>query len=344
MGLPPPGHVNDRLELDPTICSSGDDDDDNDNNDDNDDNDDNNGPPGAGDPSSDSADNIQLYCYYDLRDRESFCQVTNTSSLPVTVHVQVFNVDDNCNENNFYDTYTPFDTHVYNLSDMVTNNGNPSGLVLPNDAYGFVAVTAVSGIGGFPVPADLIGNFRVISSDGAEYRTNALGVSDTTPVLIDDIGQSYTFNFNQKEGVILSDVVGITVDNLAGLEVINNISTTWAKFDVNIINNSENVFSCRDILFACTDQDHPKLNVLFKNSGTSVASFEYGINEAISHSHDGELLCPGNNITEGFVDLKRLTPISATELFIGYIGLNNGNGRGSMDSFWTENFVGESQM
>jgi len=25
--------------------------------------------------------------------------------------------------------------------------------------------------------------------------------------------------------------------------------------------------------------------------------------------------------------------------FFGYIGLNSGNGRGSMDSFWHENFV-----
>ena len=42
----------------------------------------------------------------------------------------------------------------------------------------------------------------------------------------------------------------------------------------------------------------------------NVASFEYGINDAIPHSRGGELLCPGNNIAEGFerdsdADFKR---------------------------------------
>ena len=67
----------------------------------------------------------------------------------------------------------------------------------------------------------------------------------------------------------------------------------------------------------------------------SVASFEYGINNAIPHSRGGELLCPGNTISEGFVTLNRINDRAAN--FVGFIGLNTGNGRGSMDSFWYRN-------
>ena len=75
--------------------------------------------------------------------------------------------------------------------------------------------------------------------------------------------------------------------------------------------------------------------MLEKSGGASVASFEYGINNAIPHSKGGKLLCPGNTISEGFVTISRIS--SDTRNFIGYIGLNNGNGRGSMNSFWYPN-------
>ena len=82
-----------------------------------------------------------LVSFFDLRDRESFIQITNTNDVnetgdddddddddfqpgnDVVVHVQIFNVDDNCNENNFYDTYTPNDTHTYNMRDIQDKNG-----------------------------------------------------------------------------------------------------------------------------------------------------------------------------------------------------------------------------
>ena len=96
------------------------------------------------------------------------------------------------------------------------------------------------------------------------------------------------------------------------------------------------------------DQDNPRLEELlefFADEGASanVASFEYGINDAVPHSRGGELLCPGNNIDEGFVRLD-LTAEFLIESdyrsfnFAGiFIGLNNGNGRGSLDSIWFAN-------
>ncbi len=83
---------------------------------------------------------FQMASFYDLRDRDSFVQITNVFTAPVRVHVQVFNVADDCNENNFFDNLTGNDTHVYNLSDIQTNDGNPSGFVLPDDAYGVVVI------------------------------------------------------------------------------------------------------------------------------------------------------------------------------------------------------------
>ena len=32
---------------------------------------------------------------------------------------------------------------MYNLRDMITNDGNPSGVVLPSDAYGIVVTTII---------------------------------------------------------------------------------------------------------------------------------------------------------------------------------------------------------
>ena len=67
-------------------------------------------------------------------------------------------------------------------------------------------------------------------------------------------------------------------------------------------------------------------------SSASVARFEYGINESIPHSKSGELLCPGNNINEGIVKLTLENIGEDFPNFAGYVGLYNGNGRGSMDS------------
>ena len=72
---------------------------------------------------SDVAEDSAIF-FFDLRDRESFIQLTNVFSFEVFVHVQIFDVNNDCIENNFYDTYTGNDTHVYNMRDILTNDGN----------------------------------------------------------------------------------------------------------------------------------------------------------------------------------------------------------------------------
>ena len=295
-------------------------------------------PPTLDINETDNSDDTLSY-FFDLRERESFVQLTNTSGSNITVHVQIFNVDMDCNENNFFDTYTPNDTHVYNLRDVVSNNGNPAGFVLPVNAYGMVVISVVDGVGG-PILQDedvLIGNFRILDVNGYEYRTNAQSEEDFQGSTQESIA---TFNFNTNSGINLSDVIGISYrdDVIEGEIVAADLTDTYTGFDIDIFNLDEVPFSCRNVIFACTDQDNPRLEELLEqasNDGVnaSVASFEYGINDAIQHSKGAELLCPGNNINNGFVRLT-YNNNSPRGDFAGYIGLNNGNGRGSIDSFW----------
>ena len=288
----------------------------------------------------------QLIGFFDLRDRESFIQITNTdnTSFNRTIHIQFFDVGNNCNENNFFDNYTQNDTHLYNVRDIVTNDGNPPGVILPDGAYGiFVATYIIEPISP-PAPPQMlppamIGNVRIEDNNGYEYRTNLVG-TDTSREQEFGI---YTFNFNSLGNVTVSDIVGIALDNtqsfaFPGEVFAADIVNTWVSFDIDIYNEDEVPFSCRNVIFACTDQDNPQLPALLEESGdANVASFEYGINNSIPHSKGGELLCPGNTISDGLV---RLTEISLGEdtdpIYFIFAGLNNGNGRGSIDSIWNQ--------
>jgi len=227
------------------------------------------------------------------------------------------------------------------LRDIQTNDGNPSGVFLPDDAYGVIVLT-----GGDPQDDNnsqgIIGNQRILDNNGYEYRTNLLGVEGEA---LEGDDKVFTFNFNTKGGVTFSDVVGVTIGDTGEIEVqLADIVNTFALWDIDILNLNEVIFSCRVVVFACTDQDNPLLEALLEriaNSSAqfdpSVASFEYGINNAIPHSKGGELLCPGNNISEGIVQLSKgdgNVPTGGPMPFILFIGLNNGNGRGSMDAIW----------
>jgi len=297
----------------------------------------------------DSIRGVSFYVF-DLRDRETYIQFTPAfnHSLPTLVHVQIFDVSNNCNENNFFDNYTLNDTHVYNMRDIKTNDANPSGVVLPENSYGIVAINARCLFEGGPSSCGGgIGSIRILDNNGYEYRTN--GVMNGFEGDFDSITENmfHTFNFSSNGGVTLSDIIGVTLA-LRGAEgqilspemVALPPQEIFSPFDVDIFDTNEVPFSCRDVVFACVDDSNPQLEELLEVSGINVASFEYGINEAVPHSKGGELLCPGNNIPEGFV---RLTPqaqplIDDPLFFAGFVGLNNGNGRGSMDSIWTFNY------
>ena len=78
----------------------------------------------------------------------------------------------------------------------------------------------------------MIGNVRIMDANGYEYRTNMQGVGidqedPATPF------QIYTFNFNTKSGVTLSDVVGIALNGL-GNEEVSASADIYSAFDVDI--------------------------------------------------------------------------------------------------------------
>jgi len=272
---------------------------------------------------TDSVDDV-LVGAFDLRDRESFIQITNTTSTTDTVHIQFFDVSNLCNENNFFDVYTGNDTHIYNVRDILTNNGAPAGFVLPSDAYGIFVARFGDQVG--------IGNIRILDVNGFEYRTNLGGIGFGFADAEEDV---YTFNYNTKSGVILSDIIGIALDFGEGEMLAADILDANITFDVDIFNLNEVPFSCRRVIFACTDQNNPLLTELLVQEEASVASFEYGINEAIPSSKDAPLLCPGNNIAEGFVRLDEFD-YEADDNIVLFVGLNNGNGRGSMSMLWQD--------
>jgi len=198
----------------------------------------------------------------------------------------------------------------------------------------------------------MIGNQRILDNNGYEYRTNLIGIDDDENV--GPLDEFATFNFNTRGGVTLSDIVIINFDEKdADQEVIiADILNIWTTFDVDIFDLNENAFSCRKIISACVNQDSPLYEALLEEAaneqggncngecGASVADIEYGINDAIPHSKGGELLCPGNNISEGFVRLEQKgqgTSPSPEDEQVIFVGLNNGNGRGSMDVYTGQN-------
>lgn len=268
-------------------------------------------PPGSFDT---DGLNFQMVGYWDLRNRNSFVQVTNTSNDGITVHVQIFNAASNCLEVDFYDTYTPVDTHVYDLRGIVRNDGGPLSIALPDGGFGIIVVTNVAGVFG-PAILDLVltGNFRVVDLAGYEYRSNMDGVINFLTLAASDL----TFNFNNVNGNSLSDVVGIILaDSGPGFfEVI--AAGQFITFDVFIFDQFENPISCDFTTFACT-----------------ASSLNVGVNGALPNSRGAGSLCPANVDTVGHVRLFAVTASPGADYFTGFVGLNNGDGTGSMDTWW----------
>ena len=96
----------------------------------------------------------RLIYYYDQLGRQTFIQVTNTSDSFATIHVQVFEADDFCNEVDFFVELTPGQTVVFDMTDLP---GNPDLA----DSYGFVGITLLSGDFGA-----IIGSFRIKDTQG----------------------------------------------------------------------------------------------------------------------------------------------------------------------------------
>ena len=284
--------------------------------------------------------NFQLYYFWDLRERESFFQVTNTSNSPITVHVQIFDVpgEPNCDEIDFDDTYTGLDTHVYYLRDLVLNDRTVVGPAFPDDGYGFVVVSVLDAFGDADDTNNvLIGNFRVIDNAGGyEYRVNAAG-------FIDHFGAiGYHFNFNDVEGTSASDVVGIFVQGAGGGQsevVAGPTEDILIELDPTLFNDAEKAFSCPEVAFACTPSDGAIVPFIIEDDEVSTVGFDLGINNNLVNSRGEPSIC-GGSLDTGWVNME-ITDIDTDcdldgceeEFFVGFIGLNNEDGTGSMDTW-----------
>lgn len=275
----------------------------------------------------------QLVSYYDLRNRESYVQVSNTDVVPANIHVQIFRNDfANCQDLNFYDTLTASDTHIYDMSNIVGNTG-PVNAVLDENSHGVVVITLVDGVtnGSMSLPDPiLIGNFRIVDDSGYEYRTNSAGFAFLESENDRTASVRYTLNFNQLGGNNQADIIGIEIDDAGpGFSRVDVDDVDVIPF---IFNDAENPTSCDEFEFDCgVTEDEFAL-------GVDTDTLNVGIND-IFPSTNGELtLCDGNQDVSGFVELITDELGDDDEIIVGYVGLNNGNGTGSMDSWIGNDF------
>ncbi len=297
----------------------------------------------------------EVYAYYDLRDRSTYVQVTNDEDVdnPLCIHVQIFQQDNNCDEINFNDTLTPNDTVVYDMDNLVRNDGSAVPVNLDDDSYGFVAISAVrcSTNSDDKLESPLLGNVRIIDDSGYEYRMN-LATNRSSKTLIPEIISGFTppwdrvwgnviIPFNTVDGANQADVVGFIVENDRNLngvaaggdpdpddDLVYN-EEVGITFDVFQIDENEQRLSCDQVTMGC---------------GPNVV-LNHGINDDYPASRGNNLLCEGAGLnpgqTNGYISLENptfLSPIDKVEEppipdfeFVCLVGLNNGDNTGSMD-------------
>ena len=260
----------------------------------------------------------QLTSPYDLRNRQSYIQITNTHSTSVEIHIQIFQHDRDCTELDFFDELTPNDTVIYDFDNIVKNNGSSVPVNLQDDSSGYVVVTITNTQGR---NRGIIGNFRIIDQLGNyEYRSNMaaelIGSSCNT-----SIDNSLRANFNTIDQTMYADVIGYGYEKTS-LTTATNIEQGY-NFDIFVFDLDEEPLSCDTKNFACG-------NIM-----------NYGINEDYTNSISEDLLCPGGGLANpngGFISFENGVNLdsdddSLQDVFIGFIGINNNNGTGSMDAW-----------
>ena len=182
----------------------------------------------------------------------------------------------------------------------------------------------------------MIGLFRILDGPGGyEYRTNAAGEDFSTGQTVD-----FILNFNSVDGNNLSDVVGIVYQEVnfdtvfagPGLGVVFG-DVDGDPFEdsfpqVFIFDEFEDPTSCSPTFFDCFPGE-----------------FNRGIDNSIPNSRQADLnnrICNDSTLSESntagwlylpFYTFFDFNDIDEEAFFVGYLGLNNGDGTGSMDSW-----------
>lgn len=286
----------------------------------------------------------RLIYYYDTVGRQTYIQVTNTSDSFVGIHVQVFRAEDGCAEDDFNWCLTPGDTEIWNVEEL------PGGFDI-SASNGFVAISLDSDLDCGSENNALIGMFRIIDDSGYEYRTNAASSEDFSAQTAD----FNVLNFNDVSGNNLSDVVGITYVDLSQDQVFASpfIGTVYGFLDdpqVLIFDDNENPNSCSPAVFTCSNTPGLEINKGIDNSIPNSQDFSEICNTSkldgpvIGAIDSGWMFLP-------FVDYVCIDPDGTPEQcgepfgppdedihFVGFLGINNGDGTGSMDSWMSHSF------
>ncbi len=268
-----------------------------------------------------------LVNYWDLRDsRKSFFQVTNTTAQAVSVHIQVWNASaEGCPEYDFQDTFTPHDTHLYDLSALDRNDGVPLAPPDLSGGHGIVAVTVTNPVDPnndiFGIDA-LTGNFRIVA-EGFEYRTNSAGwITGDSSFWADNEEGPKQFNFNTIDGSTLADIVLVNLEGPEDLDFSGNeparVEIENEEWNVVKVDENENLISCPNVFATCGEPGVPN-------------TIDFGVNQLIVNSKGGPSLCLGTDATGQIIINPTFDDDDEDDLVVGFIGLNNGTDTGSMD-------------
>lgn len=144
-------------------------------------------------PTPTNEDGAQIVTWWTQKGgRNTFVQLTNAGFDFQWVHARI--LDENCVEiRNFCDFYTPADTHVYDLGDLITNDGGtPDDNVLQGHE-GFLTITAVDEC---PSPDQAV-----------DYNFLAATVQ-----IVDELDYAYGFNAYHRFGVCFDEEVLVDVN------------------------------------------------------------------------------------------------------------------------------------
>lgn len=277
----------------------------------------------------------RLVYYFDNRERKSYVQLANLSDSPIDVHVQVWMVNSTtatCEEIDFYDTYSGLDVHTYDILNITRNDGPP--LMWPplylSGIYGFVVVSRSTG------PSNsLVGVMKIIDDAGYEYRTNAIA-----PESVSTASNMFgNINFNNINGNKFSDLIGFTYSETSSPDGVfaEGVASVFGQpgKEIMILDEDENITSCSPVTFSCSDGS---ANIAIDNSlPTSKAPGGRACNTSIINAGNdsGSIYMPFESsfCTNPAVGDEDNNCLYDTH-FVGFIGLNNGDGSGSFDSWW----------
>jgi len=282
----------------------------------------------------------ELVGYWDLRDRESFFQLTNIGGASISVHVTLFDysspgVTDRCVEFNFFDTYSGNDTHIYNIRNLTRNNGVALAAPILTDGHGQIVITTGGPSASCGTSDVIIGQSRIIDLLGNyEYRTNALGISTTSDN--DDGAVYFAFNFNEINGIgtTSADIIPLKmrIENISGACTVSPLIHPLRRA---VIDLGENIVSCPTTFVGCKKTGQVEGGVGQFPDGVLT---NLGINQRIPNSREGNILCQGTNAS-GWVVLRSVEAFGLDSdgcdrsFCGGFVGLNNNDGTGSMDAW-----------